>query len=878
MTEEEIIKILIRFHEYLSLSNVFIAILRTVGWYFLIGLAECVDALSGGVSSIYELINFFDSPAIDDFLTKYMPVIFSMAALALGFLGWKIIIKKQTDYSKIITSSIVALTIFLVLPWGMQKASELVSLGRESLESENLTVSTKIFQNNITDVYKIDQAGWSLKELDKMTRKNNIRDKTDVHFVDINEVVDTGGLWKKSPLTEDGKAILTKKVSDASGKRTLEDLQSRWISEDEAYNRYSWHPWYIFFELVTVGIVLFMTMFRTAQMIMELGILKIFSMGTAFTDLESGQRNKRIIEKIRNTFIVMFAMVLILECFIIFTDFVGQSSLNGAVKIVALFAAGILTIDGPAFIDEIFGIDVGVKSIGRSLLGAFALGRSAKGAASFAGGLASKAAKTGMKIGKKTAGGALTTAGATKGLLDGYKEKGKQQGTSSAPGGASPLSKTKATAPYNVLNSDKLKEALNGEETGQNGSQGKLGGEETPLGGDGSQGKLGGEETPLGGDGSQGKLGGEETPLGGDGAPGKPGAGETPLGGDGAPGKPGGEETPLGGDGAPGKPGGEETPLGGDGAPGKPGAGETPLGGDGAPGKPGAGETPLGGDGAPGKPGAGETLLGGDGAPGKPGAGETPLGGDGSPGKPGAGETPLGGSAPLNAAPRSNSGSSSAPLNAASRSNSGSSSAPLNAAPRSNSGSSSAPLNTAPRSNSGGGSAPLNAAPRSNSGGGSAPLNAAPRSNSGGGSAPLNAAPRSNSGGGSAPLNAAPRSNSGGGSAPLNAAPRSNSGGGSAPLNTAPRSNSGSSSAPLNAGGHISKNNITLPKHANIARVKLKDHIKGQPTTTDTVKDVVVNKYANLAEKAHNSKPIKNARKAYDVAKNTVLDERNDNQ
>ncbi|KLV14945.1 hypothetical protein, partial [Bacillus altitudinis] len=107
----------------------------------------------------------------------------------------------------------------------------------------------------------------------------------------------------------------------------------------------------------------------------------------------------------------------------------------------------------------------------------------------------------------------------------------------------------------------------------------------------------------------------------------------------------------------------------------------------------------------------------------------------------------------------------------------------------------------------------------------------------------------------------------GGSSAPLNAAPRA-TGGSSAPLNAAPRT----------TGGHISKNNITLPKHANIARVKLKDHIKGQPTTTDTIKDVVVNKYANIAEKAHNSKPIKNARKAYDVAKNTVLDERNDNQ
>lgn len=91
-------------------------------------------------------------------------------------------------------------------------------------------------------------------------------------------------------------------------------------------------------ELGTMAFVLFMTMFKTAQLIMELGILKIFSVGTALTDIEHGQRNKKFLEKIKNTFIVLFSIELLLQCYILFTDFIGQADISEPTKIVVFIA------------------------------------------------------------------------------------------------------------------------------------------------------------------------------------------------------------------------------------------------------------------------------------------------------------------------------------------------------------------------------------------------------------------------------------------------------------------------------------------------------------------------------------------------------------
>ncbi|MED2914211.1 hypothetical protein MF621_004156 (plasmid) [Bacillus velezensis] len=467
MDDSEILKILLKFQDYLSLTSIWTAPFRVIGWWFIMGLSEIVDALSGGIDEIYQLINFFDSDPVNDFISEWMPVIFALMALAVGFLGWKIIVQKKNDYDKIITNSLFAITLFLVLPWGMQQASDMLQAGRGALDNDGkLTVSTKIYQNNITDVYKIDKdAKWSTKDFKQLKKKNNISNEQDIGLIDITEPVDTGGIFHFSPLTKEGQAILDKKISDASGKKKLEDLESFWIQDDEAYYRYSWHPFYMMFELGTIAVVLFFTMFKTAQLLMELGIIKIFSVGTSLTDIENGQRNKKFLEKIRNTFIVLFAIELVLQCYILFTDFVGQSDISMPTKIVVLIAAGCVTVDGPNFIEEFFGIDAGLKSIGRSLMGLFVAGKAGKGFAQFGAAAAKGAGKIGGKLAKKTAGAALVGAGAGKGLLDGFKENMRAEnggGSNREVGkdGNTPLSHALADQPTNVMSDETLKEAM----------------------------------------------------------------------------------------------------------------------------------------------------------------------------------------------------------------------------------------------------------------------------------------------------------------------------------------------------------------------------------------------------------------------------------
>ncbi|MEC1237980.1 hypothetical protein P9B40_00825 [Bacillus paralicheniformis] len=727
MDDAEILKILLKFQEYLSLTSIWTAPLRIIGWFIILGLAACVDGLSGGINEVYKLINFFDSKQVNDIITQFMPVIFSLSSLAIAFLGWKIIVQKKTEYSKIVSSSLFAVTLFLVLPWGMQQASNLLTTSKDALDEDGkISVSTKIFQNNITDVYKIDKADWSKKQLNKIKRPNNIESDTDVALLDITESVDTGGLWHSSPLSEDGQKILKKKVSDASGEKKLEDLQSRWIQEDEAYYRYAWHPWYMIFELLTIGIVLFMTMFRTVQMIMELGILKIFSIGTTLTDLESGQRNKRFLEKIRNTFIVMFAILLLLQCYILFTDFVGKSDLSGPTKIVALIAAGILTIDGPAFIDEMFGIDAGMKSIGRSLVGLFAGAKTAQMGANLAKNTVGKTAKGLGKVGKKVGGGVVAAAGGSKGVLDGFKEKAKaaktsSNGKTSGKTPSSPLSKSLEGQPTNVLSNEALKGAMMPAD-GQNGK--KPGPSAKDSSGNSSLSKMSTDQA------KQNDNEKENTPLSS--MPGQSGGGQGKTGDRAAAGN---------------------------------------------------GDTPL--SSMPGQSGGGQVVTGGRVA----GNGGTPL--SRTPGQLGGGQ----GSTSVNTA----GGTSFVPI----------------ASPNGGPG----VIST--RATSGNGSSSFTPTPGHSKG-------VLPSH----GTSISRALPSSN------------YSVNYGGSGRFDYTPRV-----SGPVNSKP---------------------IIMPKHVQNANAKLKNHMVRRPTTQLTAKDMMVSKYANLAQKIYDSSTVTGARKAYDVAKNTV--------
>ncbi|MDD9150447.1 MULTISPECIES: pLS20_p028 family conjugation system transmembrane protein [unclassified Sporolactobacillus] len=423
LSDSQIIAKLKSILDYLSLNSPGTDLLRWIGWSIIKGLSAVDNSLSNGVTQAYKLMAFYDSSGFNAFIKPYLPFFFTMAGLALAYLGWTIIIRHRTDYNKLIVNFLVIVTFFAAMPWGMQQMYKMVNYGQSGLSSAKSLSSqmgdgTQVIKSNITDLYLLDKAKFNAS---KMSSKNYISSDSDVSVLDINEAVDTGN---NSPLSDDGKKIFSKKLSNSTGKLTLEDMQTHWFTADEAYYRYSWHPFLMIISLLMTMVVVLSTMFKVAQLSMELALVKTIAIGSSFTDLESGQRTKKMILKIRNIFIVLYLMALTLKIYFVFLDYISSvKGISDLVRVIFTVAAGFLVIDGPNIVEELFGINAGMSSAIKGAMGLMGAGFLASRAA----GGALDAGKKALDVGKKMAGRAANVGGAAlgagKGALDGFKSK-----------------------------------------------------------------------------------------------------------------------------------------------------------------------------------------------------------------------------------------------------------------------------------------------------------------------------------------------------------------------------------------------------------------------------------------------------------------------
>lgn len=409
--EEELLK----FSDLLHIASFIMDVVRQLGFLTLKGLAWTVDALSGMTKEIYKLIDFYNYKPIKDMVDKYEPAIWLLGAIAVAFFGFQIMSNRKIEKDKFITNAILAMTIFILLPWGFQQGAGLVKAGTKLLSNER-SASTEVFKNNITDLYTVDKNEWKSTDT-----QNDIDKKRDINLMDIAEKVDTNKwLFNESPLSNHGKDLLEKQVIMVNGETKVANMKSFWGIGDPAYYRYSWHPWLITLELFTKLIVYFFVMFKAARMINELGLLYLLQMGISFTDLKDGQRNKQLITKIRDTMIVLYMVMLLINVFDLWSAFVAEANISGIAKGIAVVAGAWLVIDGPNFVEQLFGIDAGLSSVGRSVMAMTQAGIAAKGMGKAAGSAVKNAPKVAYRGARKVARTGAYVGGGAKGALDGF--------------------------------------------------------------------------------------------------------------------------------------------------------------------------------------------------------------------------------------------------------------------------------------------------------------------------------------------------------------------------------------------------------------------------------------------------------------------------
>ncbi|EOD4727183.1 pLS20_p028 family conjugation system transmembrane protein [Listeria monocytogenes] len=422
MDTQEIANILKEFQDVLGLTDWFSAAGRSIVWWVDKMFANIVGSLTKGLDYAYEFLDFYNSTKINDFIDDYKGIFFSLMTLAIAYLGFQII-RGNKELNKIVSSTLFAISLFVALPWLLGQGTDLLMAGKDALPNNKHQALT-IIQENITDVYAIDAEGWTTKNPEP---RNEIANMTDVNLLDINESVDMGGFFiDDSPLSDKGQDVLSKKLTKIDGKYVVTKPVSHFFTEDQTYYRYSFHPFLMLFQLVGKALVLGFTIAKTMMMLTSLGILKVITVGTALTDLETGQRNKKLLLKIRNTLIVLYIMLVMLYMYDITMAFVSASEMSSFMKAFAIIVLSIMFMDGPDIVEELFGIDAGLKSVSRGLIG-FAMG--AKTATDLAKGgadLSKKVAKTAGGVANKTATAGGMLIGGAKGALDGFKERATQ--------------------------------------------------------------------------------------------------------------------------------------------------------------------------------------------------------------------------------------------------------------------------------------------------------------------------------------------------------------------------------------------------------------------------------------------------------------------
>ncbi|WP_226701726.1 pLS20_p028 family conjugation system transmembrane protein [Priestia aryabhattai] len=429
MKDEEILEKLHEFSEYLDVGNILTYLLRKLGWGCIQVLSFLVDGLEGITDSVLGVKSFFNSPDIQDFITKIQPFLYVLLAFSFLYIGYMLIIQKKVNREQIMINIFISMAVLLLLNTSMLKADKFTDQAIEAVDlNEKGTVSEKIIKSNLTDVAQFDLTKWKspkLKESNKVPQKN-------IMMIDITEKIDGDfKLNEKDKLSDKGKDILTHKASlTPDGKDGVAELDNGWFDFfPELYYRWSWNFWTIAISLFVIGMTLLFTSIKLAKLCYELGFNAILAQLVAPADVADGQKLKAVLKNILNTFLVTIMIFISMKVYLMGTVFISDK-LEGIPYLIALIAFSIAVVDGPIMCERLFGIDAGLKSGWGALAGGFAMakglesginmmGRTAKGGANLAKGIGG--------VGKGLGSGALQTAAGVGGLGKGLATQGNKE-------------------------------------------------------------------------------------------------------------------------------------------------------------------------------------------------------------------------------------------------------------------------------------------------------------------------------------------------------------------------------------------------------------------------------------------------------------------
>ena len=361
------------FQDLLSISDLVSDALRSVGWLFVRGLSFIIDGLEQITNDILLLKTFFNNPQVVEFVQTIQPFLYVILAGSFLFTGYLMIFQKKFDREGFLINLFIMLLVLGLLSPTMIKTSEftdtaITSFNQDGMyENQDHTLSQSVLQKNVHDLVEYDKTAFE----DTKIKTPNSVPASQIKNIDINDVFDSN----EYRLSKEGEDISQNKLAWNGKEMTDIELDQSGVEWNNQYY-YRYHPNWLTI-LVTLGVMgftLFSSAYKLARLSFELAFNYVLAILIAPADLHSGQKTKKVIQSILNTFLVIILIFVSIKLYTIGTAYLADT-LDGLAYLIALIAFSAALIDGPNMVERLFGIDAGLKRGWGVALGAYAVGK-----------------------------------------------------------------------------------------------------------------------------------------------------------------------------------------------------------------------------------------------------------------------------------------------------------------------------------------------------------------------------------------------------------------------------------------------------------------------------------------------------------------------
>ena len=390
MADSDLITKLQEYEDVLQISSMVNDALRSMGWILVRGLSVLIDGLESITDQILLTNTFFNNEQVVEFVLTIQPFLYVLLAGSFLFTGYLLIFQKKFERESFLINLFITLLILGLLSPTMSRIQEfsdeaIAEIGTDSLYDGEASLSESILKRNVHDLIEHDS-----KNFDAATGESLNAIPTElIDNIRINEIFDknnydlsaTGNKLAESYILWNGKETSLGKL-DQSG--------VEW--NNQYYYRYQPNWLTIFVTLGIMGFTLFSIAYKLARLSFELAFNYVLAILVAPADLHSGQKTKKVIQSILNTFLVIILIFVSIKLYTIGTAYLAET-LDGFAYLIALIAFSVALIDGPNMVERLFGIDAGLKRGWGVALGAYAAGKGVTSAGAHAVSKVSRAAQ-----------------------------------------------------------------------------------------------------------------------------------------------------------------------------------------------------------------------------------------------------------------------------------------------------------------------------------------------------------------------------------------------------------------------------------------------------------------------------------------------------